>query len=375
MTFNGKFEPTDGSRPLKSQFTYNKTFRYRDNLELQGSWTVDMRPDYTLSIWPWPYRNIEDAEKVNAVVHIHFDAKYKIEPIVDLFGSAVKQDEALSTADDEAEDAALSSIKEEETKGVYKRGELLKMHAYNDAIRRTYGSYVLYPGDKDDPKRRYRELIPGIGAFVLKPGKQEMTGTSKIEDFIRKVTYSLQTRLTQRERTAVYDWSVRRFNPVDLPVAARNVVLPDENSRGGAFVPTEEPLLVGYYRPEKWEWIKKNGYNFRIGLRNGSLGISSEELKADYILLHCGSPVTAQLFKIDKISGPKLVTKQEMVNLGYGDPSGDAYLLFKLIPIATDEALHGLKCDISKLPQYAGARSSTRPFTVTFQDILLHAVL
>lgn len=373
MVFLGGYEPADGSRPLKAQFTYNKTFRHKDNLEVQGSWTVDMRPDYTLSIWPAVIQKIEDAEKIDAVVHIHFDAKYKIEHILDLFGQKEAQ-QTETASGDEAEKDPLSILKTQEDEGKYKRGDLLKMHAYNDAIRRTYGSYILYPGDKDDPKRRYREIIPGLGAFTLKPGKQEMAGASKLEEFVRKVTYSLQNRLTQRERTAVYDWSVRRFNPVELPLAARNVVLPDENSRGGAFVPAEEPILVGYYRAEKWEWIKKNGYNFRIGLRNGTLGISSEELKADYILLHCGTAVTDQFFRIDKVHGPRLVTKQDMLNLGYSDPSGDAYLLFKLIPIADGEPLHGIKCDISKLPQYAGARSSTRPFTVTFQDILLHAV-
>ena len=376
MTFVGSYEPADGSRQLKAQFTYNKTFRHRDNLELQGSWTVDMRPDYTLSIWPSVIHNIEDAEKIDAVVHIHFDAKYKIDKFVELFESngGGQVTEVTDGVDDSKTDL-LSEIKEQEDKGVYKRGDLLKMHAYNDAIRRTYGSYILYPGDRDDPKRRYHEIIPGIGAFVLRPGKQEMAGANRIESFIRKVTYSLQNRLTQRERTAVYGWNVHKFNPVDLPLAARKVVLPDENSRMQAFVPAEETLLVGYYHPDKWEWIKKNGYNFRIGLRNGSLGVSSDELKADYILLHSGSVITDQLFKIDKVRGPKLVTKKDMVALGYGAPSGDAYLLFKLVPIKDGEPLHGIKCDISKLPQYAGGLVSTRPFTVTFQDILLHAVL
>lgn len=374
MTFVGSYEPVDGSRPLRAQFTYNKTFKHKENLEVQGSWTVDMRPDYTLSIWPAVIKNIEDAEKIDAVVHIHFDAKYKIEKFVELFGSNAPQKAEQKAETEDPEEAELTAIKEQEDKGVYKRGDLLKMHAYNDAIRRTYGSYVLYPGDKDDPKRRYREIIPGIGAFVLRPGKQEMAGASKIEDFIRKVTFSLQNRLTQRERTAVYDWSVRRFNPVDLPLAARNILLPDENSRGEAFVPAEEPLLIGYYHPGNEEWIKKIGYNFRIGLRNGSLGVSSEELKADYILLHSQSSITNQLFKIDKVHGPRLVTKQEMITLGYPSPKGDAYLLFKLIPIQPGEPLHGITCDISKLPQYAGGNASARPFTVTFQDILLHSV-
>lgn len=374
MTFEGVFEPADGSRPLKAQFTYNKTFKYKDNLELQGSWTVDMRPDYTLSIWPRYIKNVEDAEKIDAVVHIHFDAKYKIEKFLEFFSNTPKADIEDSITDTDTPKDELSAIKEEEDKGVYKRGDLLKMHAYNDAIRRTYGSYILYPGDKDDPKRRYHEIIPGIGAFILKPGAQLMAGASKIEQFIRRVTYSLQNRLTQRERTAVYDWSVRRFNPVDLPVAARKIVLPDKNTRGDAFVPAEEHLLIGYYRPEKWEWIQKNGYNFRIGLRNGSLGISSEELKADYILLHSGTSITDKLFRINKSDGPKLVTKQDMVRLGYDNPTSEAYLLFKLEPIQDGEPLHGITCDISKLPQYAGGSQSAKPFTITFQDLLVHSV-
>ena len=38
--------------------------------------------------------------------------------------------------------------KSENRKGIYKNADLLKMHAYKDAIRRTGGAYVLYPGDK-----------------------------------------------------------------------------------------------------------------------------------------------------------------------------------------------------------------------------------
>jgi len=353
MVFRGRYEPADGSRPLRAQFAYNKTFRHEENLEVQGSWTVDMRPDYTLSVWPAVFQRIEDAEKIDAVVHIHFDAKYRIEHILDLFG--------------QGEDAA------DDEKG-YKRDDLLKMHAYNDAIRRTYGSYILYPGDRDDPRRRYREIIPGLGAFTLKPGREEMTGASKIEEFVREVVRSLQNRLTQRERTAVYGWSVHRVNPVELSSAARNVGLPVTNSRGEAFVPAEEPVLVGYCRAENFDWVLKNGYNFRIGMRNGSLGVSSEELRADYILLHSQTSVTSRLFRIDKTRGPRLVTRQEMVALGYPNPSGEAYLLFGLLAIRPGEPLHGLTCDVSRLPQYAGARASARPFTVTFQDILLHAV-
>ena len=371
MVFRGRYTPGDGSRELKVQFTYNKTFRYVDNIECQGSWTVDMRPDYTLSIWPWPYARIEDAEKIDAVVHIHFDAKYKIDKFLEIFGNTPS-----GTQGSEAADAALNRIRDEEARGEYKRGDLLKMHSYNDAIRRTYGSYILYPGDKDDPKRRYREIIPGIGAFKLRPGNDEPDGAGAIKTFIRKVTISLQNRLTQRERMSIYGYRVHKDMSVALPMAARSISLPVTNSRGELFVPADEPVLIGYFHAGNLEWIKKNGYNFRVGLKNGALGLGYEELKADYLLLHSESTVTNLLFRIDKEKPPKLMSKSDLIHLGYpSTPSGDEYLLLKLLEINDGEPLYGMKCDISKLPQYAGGRVSSRPMTVTFHDLMLHSIV
>ncbi len=371
MVFRGRYAPRDGSRELQIQFTYNKTFRFVDNIERQGSWTVDMRPDYTLSIWPWPYARIEDAEKIDAVVHIHFDAKYKIDKFLEIFGDTPSGAQAS-----EAADAALNKIRDEESRGEYKRGDLLKMHSYNDAIRRTYGSYILYPGDKDDPKRRYREIIPGIGAFRLRPGNDEPDGAGAIKTFIRKVTVSLQNRLTQRERLSIYGHRVHKDSSVALPMAARSISLPVMNSRGELFVPADEPVLIGYFHAGNLDWIRKNGYNFRVGLKNGSLGLGYEELKADYLLLHSGSTVTSLLFRIDKEKPPKLMSKSDLMRLGYpSTPSGDAYLLFKLFEIKDGEPLYDMTCDISKLSQYAGGRASSRPLTVTFHDLMLHAIV
>ena len=371
MVFRGRYAPRDGSRELKIQFTYNKTFRFVDNIERQGSWTVDMRPDYTLSIWPWPYARIEDAEKIDAVVHIHFDAKYKIDKFLEIFGDTPSGAQASEVAN-----AALNKIRDEEARGEYKRGDLLKMHSYNDAIRRTYGSYILYPGDKDDPKRRYREIIPGIGAFKLRPGNDEPDGAGAIKTFIRKVTVSLQNRLTQRERLSIYGHRVHKDSSAALPMAARSISLPVMNSRGELFVPADETVLIGYFHAGNLDWIKKNGYNFRVGLKNGSLGLGYEELKADYLLLHSGSTITSLLFRIDKEKPPKLMSKSDLMRLGYpSTPSVDAYLLFKLFEIKDGEPLYGMKCDISKLSQYAGGRASSRPLTVTFHDLMLHAIV
>jgi hypothetical protein len=39
-----------------------------------------MRPDYTLSFWPAEFSETE-AEKQELIVHIHFDAKYKVQDL------------------------------------------------------------------------------------------------------------------------------------------------------------------------------------------------------------------------------------------------------------------------------------------------------
>lgn len=91
---------------------------------------------------------------------MHFDAKYRAENLKSVFGALVKGDGEL---DEEKQQGKATST--------YKRGDLLKMHTYNDAVRQTAGSYVLYPGsDAETKMSKFHEILPGVGAFVLKPG-------------------------------------------------------------------------------------------------------------------------------------------------------------------------------------------------------------
>jgi hypothetical protein len=73
------------NRALNIKFSFNRTFSgNKDNYPKPGSWTTSMRPDYTLSIWPIgldEFRNDRGekvAEQKEQIVHIHFDAKYKV---------------------------------------------------------------------------------------------------------------------------------------------------------------------------------------------------------------------------------------------------------------------------------------------------------
>ncbi len=78
-----------------------------------------MRPDATLSV-----RVLGSAQHH----YLHFDAKYRLD---------LKQ-----TLADEPDEADTGS-------GGSKREDLLKMHAYRDAIRGSAAAYVLFPGSGD----------------------------------------------------------------------------------------------------------------------------------------------------------------------------------------------------------------------------------
>ena len=107
------------------------------------SQSLEFAPDYTLFI------KTEGKESF-----IHFDAKYRVT----------------------------------ESQG-YKSEDIWKMHTYNDAIKNSLGSFVLYPGEDEDlfPDER----IAQVGAFPLNPDKisenaERVYGIidKKIDDFI-----------------------------------------------------------------------------------------------------------------------------------------------------------------------------------------------
>ncbi len=175
-----------GSRKLNVEFSYNKTFSGDNKYPEGGSWTKSMRPDYTLSIWPHGI-NSDLAEEQELITHIHFDAKYKVENLKAIFGS----------------DEDFNEEKEEQRKGTFKRADLLKMHTYKDAIRRTEGSYVLYPGTEPVyTKTGFHEIIPGLGAFAIRPTRQR-SGVEEVKKFLNEVVNHFLNRASQREKMSL----------------------------------------------------------------------------------------------------------------------------------------------------------------------------
>lgn len=172
-------------RALQMRLSYNRTFKRRPNppgdaersFPNAGSWTQPMRPDYTISFWPTSLTEAQ-AEAADRMSHLHFDAKYRIEALAELFGAGEI---------DEAEPGLAAVL------GSAKRSDLLKMHAYRDAIRRSVSAFVLYPGSETRKWRSETEILPGLGAIALAPG--DNTGVRDLELFFSEAADYAYARL------------------------------------------------------------------------------------------------------------------------------------------------------------------------------------
>ena len=191
----------------KVNLYYNRTFsstQFR-HTQYQGSYSRDFRPDFTLAVFPIVYNggrnNGEDsAVKDGAVSYIHFDAKYRISDITSHFGNG-----QLVETDKSEDDDLFQTSKTDSVVRIYKDGDLLKMHAYRDAIRRTVGSYVLYPGENVENKRfqLYEEILPGVGAFSIKPSNRE-AGRKELASFLLDVIRENQHKSSRHSRAEFY---------------------------------------------------------------------------------------------------------------------------------------------------------------------------
>lgn len=317
-------EDRSGGRKLNVAFYYNRTFGHRDSIHEDGSWTMPMRPDYTLSLWPGDITE-QDAEREEVIVHIHFDAKYRL--------NKIKMDYTEVLSDDEKEVLSneLLEEKNEQELGVYKRVDLLKMHAYKDAIRRTGGAYVLYPGDKLSNKKGFHEIIPGLGAFCISPGS-ESDQIPYLKQFLNEVKSHMLNRASQREKMSLQMYDIYK----DEPSKAVRDVLPESVKENRDFLPNETWVVLGYVKDDKHlQWINKSGlYNFRAGMRNGSVSLNRNIVSSRYLLLHS----QGKSIKFVRLSdeGPRVFRRSDLLKNGYPESKNehqkteDIYIVYKL---------------------------------------------
>ncbi len=343
------------SRKLMVEFSYNRTFSGHRQHPQAGSWTQRMVPDYTLSLWPADI-NKNTAEGQELITHIHFDAKYRVENIQEILGE--NGDQSDTNSDENGENN-------------YQPTDLLKMHAYKDAIRRTAGAYVIYPGAGGrDIRQGFHEIIPGLGAFAIRPSRTN-NGAANLRDFLEQVADHLLNRAAQRDQLTYHTYEIFKEK------ASREIKEPLPEFSEGVRVkpPAETAVLVGYCKSEEhYHWIKETGlYNFRLTGRGAiSEHVDPKMLEADYLLLHWQDhSVTGEIYKIktQPYLGPKRMTGQDLLRLGYPNPGHEEYLVFEIEPNILED-FSGAVWNLQKLAAYGYGGHSGIPFAVTLTELM-----
>jgi len=343
---------SSGTRRLRIRFNYNRSFSGRKSYPDAGSWTTTLRPDYTLSFWPFGISETE-AEREELIVHVHFDAKYKVSNLSDFLDKNSEQE--------------LDEEKLQNRKGIYKNADLLKMHAYKDAIRRTGGAYVLYPGTEPVKRQGFHEIIPGLGAFPVRPSRQD-SGIGELKGFLLEIIEHFINRASQREKIAFRTYDIYKNPPA--PEDEVREALPEVYGPYRGLLPDSTFVLVGYYKTENhYEWIKKNKvYNFRTGTGAGSLVLDNETVSARYLLLHGGAG-SATLYRITG-KGPKVWSRETMIKKNYPGADPRDYYLVVQIEEVTEPEFVDVSWDVKQLKGYISGRVSAMPFTVSLSELV-----
>lgn len=300
------------ARTLRVKFSYNRTFGHSEVRRKSGSWTERMRPDYTLSLWPAEFTEME-AEDAELMVHIHFDAKYRIESVEQLFGVS---------------DVDLNIEKNDQRNGRYKRADLLKMHAYRDAIRRTHGAYVLYPGSKSKQWSGFHEIIPGLGAFQMRPSG----GDDAVETFVKEVVKHVCDRATLREKVSYHYYTADTAEPIgtvtrrfpERTISSPNRHPPIAESRV-LLCECESSLQISWF-------ISQNLCCFNLDALQLNDDLDFRAFASDYILLlGSGEKSNWALCKVID-GGNKICDRKSLEILGYSsEVKGNTFLTFRII--------------------------------------------
>ena len=299
-----------GGRPLCVEVFFNRTFAGRD--DRRGSWSQAMRPDCSVRIRPEgstpsrvPTQELE--------IWLHFDAKYRVDNLLAQLTSTPDSDELLG---------------ESTTSGGAKRDDLLKMHAYRDAISRTAGAYVLYPGSEIKDIRRhpgFKEVLPGLGAFPLRPSSEGLPSSSEaLDHFLSDVLTHVASQVTRDERHRFWTATVHRPGEPTLTSSLTTDFLDEP--------PADTDVLLGFVRNvEHLRWIERlRQYNIRAGDRVGAVEIGGRELGAKLLLLYENRNGSLHVARAAKVARWRPATAGDLLATGYPSPRGDIYFVADL---------------------------------------------
>lgn len=347
---------TGTERNLCIDLHYERTFTSKGGANSGASYSRNFRPDYTLSVYPEHFGSEQKALETGQASHLHFDAKYRAEKLDQIFG--LESDEELS-------DEKISG----KASGTYKRADLLKMHTYNDALRQTIGSYVLYPGDSDpDEMRKFHEIAPGVGAFVMKPGNEECVQSLTL--FLGDIFKHQQSQFTQFRYLADTGHQTHRNPPQVL----------EEDKMKFNVARHEAPCVIMWLPAKNAAAFKSAGFAYcRVTLKredkrtldlNLSTEIGSEFLPAGKSQ---GGKMTGLGWRA-KIRGARFLSATKLADYitekGYADKiqssgSGESYLLYEFDQISTIA-----KLDLAQVHKRHKSGSDYMAVSCTWREIL-----
>lgn len=284
---------TCSGRLIDVELWFNRTFRSEDE-----SWTLEMRPDCSLRL------SAQTATGPGIETWVHFDAKYRVESASEMF---VDDDDTLRAA---------------------RRTDLLKMHAYRDAIRGSAGAYVLFPGGDRRLLRQYYEVLPGLGAMPFVPGADGHATRDSAEPlvaFIDDLITHVAEQASNRER-AEY-WTSRAHS--GPPASGSPTYVPLERP------PADTTVLLGFYRSEAHlRWIEDHRlYNMRFGDRPGAVQLTGDEAAAELLVLWTNDESPARIWWL--APELRLLNEADLLALRYPTtPRGD-YLCRTLTEVMT----------------------------------------
>lgn len=292
-------------RQLYIELWFNRTFSPSD--PAAPSWTRRMRPDYSLRISPAP-----GSPSTFPDVWLHFDAKYRMESLAEGFG---REEDVVTAAD-------ASGL----TDGEVAQADLLKMHVYRDAIRRSVGAYVIYPGTEQQLWKEYHEILPGLGAFVLRPTPAgEPAGIQGLRKFLDDVLLHVASQVTRDERGRYWVREAYEYGPgLTRPVRVTPFLTKP---------PADTVVLLGYVRNEEHHrWITRHQrYNLRADQRIGRVQIGSRELAAEVVVLYGPTLQTPEVWKV--VGPPEVWTHEDMLRTDYPRPRGKAYFCLPIVRV------------------------------------------
>jgi hypothetical protein len=294
-------------RSLEIELWFNRLFPRSKSTD--GSWTEAMRPDYSVKIAP-----AQGELEYGDAVWVHFDAKYRVDHLFELFG---KENEAELPGELESDTEETGGLP-----GAAKRVDLLKMHSYRDAIRRSAGAYVLYPGSELREMRAFHEILPGLGAFALRPrATGDPEGTDALRTFLEDILMHTASQVSQHERGRF--WEQRIY--ATKPHGKKHV----QSVRFLREPPADTEVLIGYVKSKAHlEWIENTRlYNLRADDRPGT--IDAKALGAELIVLW-GEALGLNVQVWRRGSNPLLMTRDNLFELGYPAPSGHLYHCLRL---------------------------------------------